>query len=381
MKRAGLWMHVWDVWSDGLDVVCGYAHDAGLTHLYPAVAYHAGWFIHPHSRGRRVWMPEDGVVYFRPDPEIWADSRVQPVVSRLCAEEDWLARLGQSGERHGLGLSAWTVCCHNTRLGTDYPELTVENCFGDRYPHALNPSHPDVRAYLAALVRNLARCYPLHAVQLESPAYQGFRHGHHHERTSVVMDTVAQRLFDLSFAPTDLAMARAAGIDGARLRSVVAERLQEYFDLAPERPAWWPANWDEAEEQMPCLRRYLLAQNTIVEALRESCRSGLDGTATVLEGLGYGSQYATVTIGCYGLGAAQVASRVSEARRHLEPGQELQVGLRVGFGDVPSAAALAEIVAAVDEAGADGVLFYNYSEMSRANLTWIGPALEGRVSR
>ncbi len=381
MNTAGLWMHAWDVWSDGLETVLGFAGDSGLNCVYPASAYHAGWFIHPHSTGRRVWQTEDGVVYFHPDQAIWRDSRIRPRVASICAEVDWFARLRDTVGDYGLSMSAWTVCCHNTPLGHKHPDIVVENCFGDRYPHALNPSHPDVRSYLAALVRNLAVVYRVRSVQLEAPHYLGFRHGHHHERHSVRLDAVAQRLFDLSFAASDLALARAAAIDGERLRRRVAELLQDYLDRAPEPPAEWPRSWSEAVEQVPDLRQYVNAQAAMVEGLKDRCRSALEGTETRLEGLGCGSQYDLVTLCLYGQSPEQVARHTAAARAALEPGQELQIGLRVGFGEVGSAGELADLVAAGDDSGADGVLFYNYSEMSRANLSWLGPAVAGRVRR
>lgn len=381
METAGLWMHAWDVWSDGTDEVMAFARDAGLTTLYPASSYHAGWFIHPHSRGRRVWMAEDGVIYFHPDESVWARCRLQPMVATIARETDWFAEIAERLDEYGLNLSSWTICCHNTGLGRLHPEITVQNCFGDSYPHALNPSHADVRAYLTAMVRNLAQAYPLRSIQLESPQYLGFRHGHHHERYSVPLDPVALRLFDLSFAASDLAMVQAAGIDGPGLRAVVARRLQDYLDQAPAKPADWPASWEEACSQIPDLRKYHNAQATIVEGLRENCRQAVDGTGVRLEGLGYGSQYDLITIACYGLSADQIAARVPQLRQQMEPQQQLQIGLRVGFGDVPSQTALGEMVDAADEAGVDGVLFYNYSEMSATNLSWIAPAVEGHVRR
>ncbi len=379
MKTAGLWMHLWDVWSDGLDSILGYARDSHLNVLYPATSYHSGWFIHPHAAGRRVWMPQDGVLYFRPEPATWAGRRLQPLVADIC-QDDLLARLCEGASAAGLAVSSWTVCCHNSALGLANPDLTVRNCFGDSYPHALCPSHPEVRAYVENLVRSLARGYSLRTVQLEAPEYLGFRHGHHHERLSVPLDAVAQRLFDLSFAASDLAMGHAAGLDGERIRRQVAGLMQAYLDAAPDLPADWPPSWEAACEQIAGLRQYVNAQTAIVSGLVESCRRALDGTATRLEGFVDAPPYQVVTLMCYGQPPAEVDRRVRAARSRLEPHQELQVGLRVGFGEVASAAALRELVAAADAAGADGVLFYNYSEMSRANLSWIGPAVAGLVA-
>jgi hypothetical protein len=196
---AGLWMFAWDLADEGLDTVLGWAADSGLTALQIAGAYHAGWFIHPHNPRHRAYMPEDGCVYFHPTPALYENTVLKPKVATVCAETDWMRAAGERLDRYGLKLVSWTVCAHNTRLGLLHPDCTVQNCFGDRYPHALCPANDDVRTYLTVLCRDLANNLPLHAVQLESPGYMGLVHGHHHERDLTVLTPVERALMDLCF--------------------------------------------------------------------------------------------------------------------------------------------------------------------------------------
>ena len=61
----------------------------------------------------------------------------------------------------GLAVNAWLVPLHNTRLGQAYPDITVENAFGDRYVYSLCPSSPDAREYAIALCKDVTDNYPV----------------------------------------------------------------------------------------------------------------------------------------------------------------------------------------------------------------------------
>ncbi len=45
---------------------------AGGTMVSLATSYHAGRFLQPGNPRRRVYFPQDGTVYYRPDPARWA---------------------------------------------------------------------------------------------------------------------------------------------------------------------------------------------------------------------------------------------------------------------------------------------------------------------
>ncbi|WP_329082626.1 hypothetical protein [Streptosporangium sp. NBC_01469] len=92
----------------------------------------------------------------------------------------------------GLAVHAWTVLTHNSHLGTAHPSLAVRNAFGDRYPYALCPSHPDVVDYCRILVREIAELGAPDGFVLEACGPLGVRHAGTHEKTDGADWTAAQ---------------------------------------------------------------------------------------------------------------------------------------------------------------------------------------------
>ncbi len=243
---AGIYTYPWDLAAEGHAAALGRIAGAGFTAVNLASAYHAGKFLLPHNPRHRVYFAEDGAVYFRPDPTRYG--RLRPRVSSLVTDAgDPLTDLDRARRAHGLDLAAWVVCLHNTWLGQQYPDCAARNAFGDPYLHSLSPAHPDVRAYLVALLTDIVGRAEIAAVELESPGYMGFLHGFHHEIIGVPLDRAQETLLGLSFAPVELERARTAGIDGERLRRRVADALL----------AAWQTGAPPGDEPFPLLRDVL----------------------------------------------------------------------------------------------------------------------------
>jgi hypothetical protein len=380
---AGLWMFAWDLADEGVDPVMAWAADSGLTALQIAGAYHAGWFLHPHNPRHRAYMPDDGCVYFHPTPERYRDTPLRPRIAPVCAETDWMRAAGERLDRYGLKLVSWTVCAHNTRLGLLHPECTVRNCFGDSYPHALCPANDAVRAYLTALCGDLANHLPLHAVQLESPGYLGWAHGHHHERDLTVLAPAEQALMDLCFCASCTARAGAEQIDVPRLRAGVRELLEAAMAHAPGRPAGHPRAMAELDAALPDLAAFRAFRQRVEDSLLREIRAAMRPSAAKLFLLGGWRPEIADTVdvfntGVYGQRPAQVRASAEAAKVGLDAARhELYLGIRLGLGSVADAADLGEIVRAANDGGADGVMFYNYSESPMRALEWIRPALAG----
>jgi len=379
--RAGLWLYAWDLRDEGVDAVMSFARDSGIDALYIAGAYHHGWFIHPHNPRRRAFFADGGTVYFHPNQSLFRQTRLKPVVARGCQETDWFAAAGSRLGEYGLEMVSWTVCCHNSRLGLLHPECTVRNAFDDPYPHALCPANDDVRQYVIALCRNLATAYPLQAVQLESPGYMGLSHGHHHERDLSLMGPLEVALMDLCFCDSCRRKARRAGVDADRLRAAVREHLEAAFATLPERPAGRPSTVTKFAEQTPAWRPMQRFRTLVEDTLLHEIRGGMADTDCELHLLGAYSEATSASIDAYDAGAYgkrpdAVREIVAAARRQTPPEKRLHCGIRLGQTPAVSGPdELADIVAAIHEAGGDGVIFYNYSEAPRTMLDWIKPAL------
>ena len=182
MKEFGLFIFPWDLADEGIDRVMGFAAEAGINALDMASVYHAGLFLHPHNPVHRVYMTEDGVAYFHPQIETYG--YIRPTLAHTSSETDWFAAAATRSRDFGLRLAAWTACMHNSRLGTEHPEAVVQDAFGNPPPNGLCPSHPDVRRYVRAALRDLSRYSP-HSVLLAAFVYMDVVHGAHHERWSI----------------------------------------------------------------------------------------------------------------------------------------------------------------------------------------------------
>jgi hypothetical protein len=387
MNDAALCVFPWDLQDEGLDTVLHSAAGLGVTRLFLASVYHAGWFVLPHNPRRKTFMTEDGVAYFHPEPVHYASTPLKPKTAAIAREVDWFAAAGKRLAHHGLRLTAWTVCLHNTRLGLEHPEHTVRNAFGDSYPHALCPSSPAARAYVRGLARDLASRYPVSSIFLEAPNYRGRRHGHHHERDGAPFPPLEASLMDVSFSPHDVAAAESAGIDASALRLGVRSHLEAFLNSVPHRPAGLPETLEQFRQAHPPLAEYLALQDRQVASLIAEIKQDVRPSGALLEGVEEVPAYDVKVVGAYGKAPDEVAAVTRQARERKAPHQELRVGLRLGFDPPEAAYAISsperarDCVRAAAESGADSVFFYNYSESPRSYLEFIGPALEGVLRR
>ncbi|GAA4628778.1 hypothetical protein GCM10023196_046560 [Actinoallomurus vinaceus] len=368
--ESSVYAFVEDVRGEGagrvLDRVLGY----GCTGLTVAAAYHQARDVTPHGPAR-VTFRRDGVHF--PPGDLFG--RLVPPV-QPWAKEDPLRTLRPLTRERGAALHAWGVFCHNTTLGLEHPDVTQENCFGDRAaPADLCPSHPDVRAYAVALARSLARYEP-DAVVAESLHFGLFGHGYHHERSFAELGGLAEYALGLCFC------AHCRRIDGADAARAEAVRLVE--DALDGRP------WPEADEPPAAIMEFSLARRRTVTTLvaevaeavadegsrlifidltgaakgyadglptgglaaSEAWRIGVDPAAVGSVASGY-------AVLAYARDAARVAADLAAYRTALGPDRELRAVLRPGFPDTDSAGHLAEKVKAA--AGfADAVDYYAY---------------------
>jgi hypothetical protein len=109
------------------------------------------------------------------------------------------------------------VLTHNTRLGTAFPELSVVNCFGDRYPYALCPAQPEVRDYAATLAAEAVHATPVEAVSLEACGQLGVVHLGHHDKTDGVFAPEAQRILSICCCGACCSRWSAHGLDPAHV--------------------------------------------------------------------------------------------------------------------------------------------------------------------
>ncbi|HXA58616.1 MAG TPA: hypothetical protein VNW94_05585, partial [Streptosporangiaceae bacterium] len=347
-----------------LDRVLGY----GCTGLTVAAAYHQARDVTPHGPAR-VTLRKDGVHF--PPGELFG--RLVPPV-QPGADEEPLRVLRSLTRSRGATLHGWAVFLHNTTLGLKHPDVTQENCFGDRAaPADLCPSNPDVRAYAVALARSVAR-YDVDAVVAESLHFGLFGHGYHHERSFVELGPLAEFALGLCFCAhcRQLKGAEAARAEAVRLAEraldgspvpgdAVPEPLAEYAFARRETVTSLAAQVAEAVaaegsrlvflDLSGAVKGYADGLPTGGLAASDAWRLGVDPAAV-------GSVVSGYAVLAYAREAARVAADLDAYRAVLGTDRELRAVLRPGPPDTTSAQHLAEKVEAT--AAADAVDFYAY---------------------
>lgn len=390
LKSANLNIFPWDFADEGLDEVMDLVRDLGITRLNLTSSYHAGFFLRPYNPRRKVYMLEDGVVYFHPTESRYAGGPIRPAVASMCADTDWFGVICERAQSVGMQVSAWTVCLHNTRIGLLHPEATIRNVFGDSHPHALSPGHPSAKAYVRAMVADLAEQYPLYSIRLEAPNYRKrshgmppMIHGHHHERDGLHLRPLEAALMDLSFNPADVAAAQQDGVDVEAVRGAVRAHMERYFAEAPCVPTDLPETLEKFRSEVPALTDLEAYYRRSEELFLAELRPEAKPRGVKLEGVGQSPSLDVVVAAAWGSPPDRVAEITREAKASLGPGQELLVMIQLGFNGpgtgtpILNDAQMCEVTRAVADNGADGIGYYNYSESPRRSIEWIKPALRG----
>jgi len=199
----------WDVIGDAAFVERVRA--SGVDSVTLAASYHTTRAATPnHPRHKLVDVPYSAL--YRPvKPGIWG--RLTPLP---FGPGDPFASAAAILHDAGIPVTAWVVLAHNTRLGHENPDLTVVNCFGERYPYALCPSWTEVVDHCTTLAAEAIRDAPVSGVSLESCGQMGIAHLGCHEKTDGAYTPLQQRL--LSICCCD-----ACGIPAAQIRTLFEE--------------------------------------------------------------------------------------------------------------------------------------------------------------
>jgi len=383
-----LWTYPWDVLDLGMEaVVADITGRAGANGVSLATSYHAGRFLQPRSPRRKAYFPEDGTIYFHPDPARWDGLAIRPKVADLMADGDVLGELVRGRDRTGLSVACWTVCLHNTRLGMLHPQACTRNAFGDANYYSLCPSHPDARAYAVTLVADLTARYRPDIVELETIGFMGFAHEYHHEKDGVGMTAEDDFLLSLCFCDACLSRAAAAGVDGAAARRTVRRWIVEMCERPVPAPRWpdFPAGGIGTFDDHPEVASFIAWRFEPVTSLAAEIRAAADPASRIhvldiddgwlsgcdLSALAAATDGATVCV--YARPPERVAAGIGRARAAL-PDKTLRAGLRLFHPEVASADDVAARAVAAVRAGAEGLNFYNYGLVPAARLDWVRAA-------
>lgn len=381
LRHRALFAHVWDLADDGVDYVVDEAAASGLNALCVAGTYHSGWFVQPGAVAHRSRMTEGSVCYFRPDAKLYG--RLRPTPSVIGDGTNLLRVAADRLKQRGMRLVSWTVGAHNSRLVSAHPELSQQNVYGDRLPHALCPTNTDVADYLVAICRDIAVNQNVSDIQLEAFGWMSWSHGHHHERDLIGLTALEIELFSLCFCDACKRSAALAGIDVEAAWRAVRYVLDGVFREAPDRPAGHPLLMSVIEQACPAVAAFNAWRKSVVDGIvrrvryeslaATQCRLLLQTPYDVaLEDVADG-----FACGAYGLLPTETRSTCASAAAIVPDGWQglLQCLVRLGMGVPSTRQQLGEIVAAVRSGGCDGIAFYNRSESPPKMLKWMGDVL------
>jgi hypothetical protein len=388
MKYRAIYAYAWDLIDEGISKAITEIRALGLNTITIAGSYHAGKFLRPHGRSGRVYFPEDGTIYFNPDPGRYG--AIKPVLNRLVQEHDVLHDL--TADRR-IATHVWLVLLHNSRLGERHLESTVCNAFGDRYVYSLCPSAPEVREYVIALCKDVTDNYAVAGVTLETPGFLPYVHGFHHESALVRLNAWIENRLGLCFCDHCVKNVESSGVDARALRARIRDEIDTY--LADDRDfpndmanAFWIADVATDRE----LSRFLACRSDVVTSLVREIRSAVrqDATVAVIPSVARptaGAWYEGSDLHALAQAAGTIEACFYEARpdrvradaldtqRRLRGAGRLRGILRPSYPDCQNASDLTAAAKALRDANITDVAFYNYGHVRRRNLAWIGDAI------
>ncbi|GAB3736616.1 hypothetical protein GCM10027598_63740 [Amycolatopsis oliviviridis] len=273
MKVTG-YAYPWDVVDDPGFVER--VRELGVDEVAVAVSYHSARAATPWSPERTSVVARHAALYRPVRDEAWGE--LKP------AEPDWVESRDSAGDavralnEAGIPAAAWLVLTHNSLLGTEFPDFTVRNCFGERYPWALCPGQPEVREYAANVTAESLAGLDFATVVLEACGPLGAVHQHQHEKTDGVWSPAVARLLSICCCDACLDAWAAAGQDPAKALGKLRAEVRRLIDSGDLRAT--------EDKILPTLRQVLLdTRQKATDALRRDVLAKIpSGPRIVLHG-------------------------------------------------------------------------------------------------
>lgn len=386
-----LYTYAWDIQDIGVTRFVDEMLAMGVRDVTLATSYHAGKFLRPHAKNPPcVIFPEDGVLYFDPDPAPYGE--IQPQAHSDAAIRAVLPALLKDGR---LGVHGWTVLLHNSRIGAAYPHTTVKNAFGDSYVYSLCPMQEAVFDYAVALCADLTHQHALSSIVLETPGWLPYGHGYHHEFAQVASHPWLDNMLSMCFCDACKTAAKEKHIAIDALQTRVQIDIKAFLALAADAQGKQTPNWEQSNLLSDAdLLAFIGLRQDRVTALVTAIRAAIPArcklaviptvqrptSACWIEGsdLNALSEVADyVEIPFYEPNARRVVADAKECLRQIDDPAKIRAILRPGLPDLNQGA---EIGAAIDGLKALGIqdfAFYNYGLLPQDRLDALGQLLNG----
>jgi len=292
---AGAYVYPWDVVGDpaAAERIAG----LGVADAVVAAAYHTTRALTPLHPRHRIVVARHAAAYYPPDPGVWRDRRLRPTTPTWIGDPDSFGTTAAALRGAGLGVHAWVVLAHNTRLGEDVPDVAVRNAYGDVYPWALCIAQDEVREYAVTLVGEIAARDDIDGFELEACGWYGYDHQSAHDKsTGVRLTDFEEYLFSLCFCPACAREYADVGVVADELRAAVRTRLDATF-AGTTPPEFDPALADAVArmrrqvsarfraEVVAAARPHQVLVHAHPDPLRYGANVGVDLSGPVADGL------------------------------------------------------------------------------------------------
>ena len=99
MSYKAIYAYPWDVAEIGVSAAVDRFLALGLDTVTITGSYHAGKFLRPHGKGGKVYFPEDGTIYFKPDLSRYG--AIKPVENAMLSSGQDILRELSRAKPHG----------------------------------------------------------------------------------------------------------------------------------------------------------------------------------------------------------------------------------------------------------------------------------------
>ncbi len=383
-----IYTFAWDLAEQGIDTSIAEFRGLGLNTVTIAGSYHSGKFLSPRSSSPVVF-PEDGTVYFHPDPSCYG--KIKPIPNSILASRDILGELVRKSK---IAVNVWLVLLHNTKQGERNLKDCVTNAFGDKYVYNLCPSSPHSREYAVGLATDVSTNYPIVGVSIESPGFTPFVHGFHHEFNLIQSNQWLENLLGLCFCENCLNGAAKNGIDATRLQGRVKSWIHDYLASEIDFPedmaeSFWLADMATDSELLAFMAWRCLVVTSLVSEIRAAVASHI--SVAVIPSVGRptanawyeGSNLADLReiaghleICLYEPNSHRAVADFVDVRRRLGTADGLRCIIRPSAPDLNSPSEVRATVSFIAGQGVDGISFYNWGFLRKHNLRSISEALK-----
>jgi hypothetical protein len=234
--KASAFVYPWDV--NGDPEAGGRIAELGVQQATLASAYHSTRALTPRHPRHRIVTAEHAAVLYPTDTR-WQGRELRPYAAGDWAPGDAYGEAAAALADAGLEVHTWVVLAHNSRLGSDHPDTSVVNAYGDRYPWAPCIAQPATRAYLVDLAVEAAVRPGARGTELESLGWYGLTHLHAHDKTAGIgLGDAGQYLMSLCFCPTCRQGYGEQSADAEELASAVRAALEPVWQGAPSDGGW-----------------------------------------------------------------------------------------------------------------------------------------------